>query len=114
FGEGGPAIKKLARTYFFFSEEMRRDLRYPILTGSVPDLNMRNGIFPMDVCLSANVPTTATATCTSVLPAGTPLSSRATINPVAQQYLNFIYSGLPAPTDALTRSLLFPALNKAD
>ena len=114
FGEGGPAVKKLKRTYFFFSEEMRRDLRYPTLTGSVPDLNMRNGIFPMDICLSANAPTAATATCTSVLPAGTPLSSRATINPIAQQYLNLIYRGLPPPSDPVTRALVFPAVNVAD
>jgi hypothetical protein len=114
FGEGGPAVKKLKRTYFFFSEEVRRDLRYPTLTGSVPDLNMRQGIFPMDICLSANAPTAATATCTSVLPAGTPLSSRAAINPVAQQYLDFIYRGLPAPSDPVTRALVYPAINVAD
>src|SRR5436190_18331933 len=109
FGEGGPAVKKLARTYFFFSEEQRKDRRYPTLSGTVPDLNMRAGIFPLDICLTANVPTAATATCTSILPAGTPLSSRATINPVAQQYLNLIYSPLPPPTDALTRALVYPA-----
>src|SRR5438270_379302 len=73
FGEGGKAVHKLARTYFFFSEEQRKDRRYPTLSGTVPDLNMRQGIFPMDVCLSANVPTTTTATCLNVLPAGTPL-----------------------------------------
>src|SRR5256714_7392949 len=101
FGEGGKAVHKLARTYFFFSEEQRKDRRYPTLSGSVPDLNMRQGIFPMDVCLSANVPTTATATCLNVLPAGTPLSSKATINPIAQQHLNLIYNKLPAPTDAV-------------
>src|SRR5438128_1842985 len=80
FGEGGRATKKVARTYFFFSEEQRRDLRYPTLSGTVPDLNMRQGIFPIDICLSANVPTSTSATCTDVLPAGTPFASRATIN----------------------------------
>ena len=114
FGEGGPAVKKLARTYFFFSEEQRKDRRYPTLSGTVPDLNMRAGIFPMDICLSANAPTAATATCTSILPAGQPLSSRATINPVAQQYLSLIYNPLPPPTDAVTRALVYPASNIAD
>ncbi len=61
FGEGGDAIKRLKRTFFFFSEEQRKDRRYPTLSGSVPDLNMRRGIFPMDICIRANVPTTATA-----------------------------------------------------
>jgi hypothetical protein len=114
FGEGGAAVKKLARTYFFFSEEQRKDRRYPTLSGSVPDLNMRQGIFPMDICLSANVPTTATATCLNVLPAGTPLSTKVPINPVAQQYLTFVYNKLPAPTDPVTRALLYPAINIAD
>ncbi len=66
---------------------------------------MRQGIFPIDICLSANAPTSTTATCLNVLPAGTPLSSVATINPVAQQYLNFIYNKLPAPSDPVTRIL---------
>jgi hypothetical protein len=114
FGEGGSAVHRLARTYFFFSEEQRKDRRYPTLSGSVPDLNMRQGIFPMDICLSANAPTAATATCTNILPAGTPLSSRATINPIAQQYLSLVYNKLPPPTDAVTRALVYPAINVAD
>jgi hypothetical protein len=110
FGEGTRgAAKRVRGTYFFFSEEQRKDRRYPTLAGTVPDLNMRQGIFPIDICLRANAPTAATATCLDVLPAGTPLSSRASINPVAQQYLSFVYNKLPAPTDALTRALNYPA-----
>jgi hypothetical protein len=114
FGEGGKSFGRMKNTFFFFSEEQRKDHRFPLLSSTVPDLNMRQGIFPIDICLSSNVPTTATATCLNILPAGTPLSSKATINPVAQQYLNFIYNKLPLPTDPLTRALLFPALNQAD
>jgi hypothetical protein len=114
FGEGGKGWGKLSRTFFFFSEEQRKDHRYPLLSSTVPDLNMRQGIFPIDICLSANAPTTATATCLNILPAGQALSTKATINPVAAQYLSFIYNKLPPPTDALTRALLFPALNRAD
>ena len=115
FGEGNGGIgHKLDRTFFFFSEERRRDRRFPTLSSTVPDLNMRQGIFPIDICLRANAPTAATATCLEVLPAGTPFSSRATINPVAQQYLNFIYNKLPAPTDPVTRTLNFPTQAKAD
>ncbi|HEX8720006.1 MAG TPA: carboxypeptidase regulatory-like domain-containing protein [Pyrinomonadaceae bacterium] len=109
FGEGGSAVKRVRGTFFFFSEEQRKDRRYPTLSGTVPDLNMRQGIFPMDVCLRANAPTATTATCLEVLPAGTPLSTRAPINPVAQQYLNFVYNRLPAPSDPVTRALNFPA-----
>jgi hypothetical protein len=114
FGEGGRAVSKAPRTFFFFSYEQRIDHRYPTLSATVPDLAMRQGIFPIDICLSANAPTAATATCTNVLPAGTPLSSRATINPIAQQYLNFVYNKLPAPTDPLTRTLNYPALGVFD
>src|SRR5256886_7132368 len=118
FGEGGRAIYKPARTFFFFSEEQRKDRRYPILTGTVPDANMRVGIFPMDICLSATIatttPTISPSNCTNILPAGTPISSKAAINPVAQQYLDNIYKRLPLPTDPVTRVLLGPALNVAD
>jgi hypothetical protein len=117
FGEGsGSALVKVPRTYFFFSEEQRKDRRYPTLSSTVPDANMRQGIFPIDICLRANAPTTnaAQAQCLEILPAGQPLSSRVPINPVAQQYLNFIYNKLPLPTNALTRALTFPAKNVAD
>jgi hypothetical protein len=115
FGEGGAAVKRLKRTFFFFSEEQRHDLRYPTLSSTVPDANMRQGIFPMDVCISAfTAASTGAVPCTNVLPAGQPLSSKVPINPIAQQYLSLIYNGLPLPTDPVTRALLFPALNKSD
>lgn len=114
FGEGGKMGGRLSKTFFFFSEEQRKDHRYPLLSSTVPDLNMRAGIFPIDICLSANAPTAATATCLNVLPAGQALSTKAAVNPVAAQYVNFIYNKLPAPSDPLTRALLFPALNQAD
>ncbi len=114
FGEGGPATKTIKRAFFFFSEEQRHDLRNPLLSSTVPDLNMRQGIFPMDVCVSAfTAATTGAVPCTNVLPAGQPLSSKVAINPVAQQYLTDIYNGLPLPTDPVTRALLYPALGKA-
>src|ERR1044071_1655394 len=108
---------KVARTYFFFSEEQRKDRRYPLLTApaGVPDLQMRQGIFPIDICLSAfTAVTNGTPACTSVLPKGTPLSSVVPINPVAQQYLNFIYNKLPPPTDPVARSYIAPARGLAD
>jgi hypothetical protein len=36
------------------------------------------------------------------------------INPIAQQYLDFIYKKLPPPTDALTRALVYPTLGIFD
>lgn len=114
---GGPIylpFKRLKKTFFFFSEEQRRDLRFPTLSSTVPDANMRQGIFPMDVCVSAfTALTTGAVPCTNVLLAGQPLSSKVAINPIAQQYLTSIYSKLPLPTDPVTRALLFPALGQA-
>ena len=115
---GGPIyipMKRLKRTFFFFSEEQRKDIRYPTLSSTVPDANMRQGIFPMDVCVSAfTAATTGAVPCTNVLTAGQPLSSKVPINPIAQQYLSSIYNNLPSPTDPVTRALLFPALNTSD
>jgi hypothetical protein len=118
FGEGGRATTKLSRTYFFFSEEQRKDRRYPVLSGNtVPDLNMRSGVFPIDICLSATIatatPAIAPANCTSVLPAGAAMPT-GLISPVAQQYLDNIYKKLPLPTDALSRALTYPASGVAD
>jgi hypothetical protein len=117
-GEGGKWYSKPKGTYFFFSEEQRKDRRYPLLSATVPDANMRNGVFPMDICLSAftatTFPTINPGNCTSILPAGTPMSSMVKVNPVAQQYLNLIYKKMPLPTDPASRALLGPALNTAD
>jgi hypothetical protein len=114
FGEGnGSLFSRVKNTFFFFSEEQRRDIRYPLLASTVPDANMRLGIFPIDICLRGTA-TASTMTCLDVLPANTPLASRATINPIAQQYLNFIYNKLPLPTNPVSRALSFPALNLFD
>jgi hypothetical protein len=106
FGQGGSNqgfFRKYEKTYFFFSEEIRRDIRYPTLSSTVPDAGLRAGVFSVPICLQA------TTTCTTVLPAGTPLSSVRTINPLAQQYINLIYNKLPLPNVGAF-GLSFPAL----
>jgi hypothetical protein len=111
-GEDAPTIQKLSKTYFFFSEEQRRDIRYPTLVSSVPDANLRNGIFSVPICLSGTISGT-TRTCTNILPAGTPLATQAAISPVAQAYLNGIYNRLPLP-NGNNGALTAPALGKAN
>ncbi|MEZ5307522.1 MAG: TonB-dependent receptor [Pyrinomonadaceae bacterium] len=101
-------FKKYDRTFFFFSQEFRRDTRYPTLSSTVPDANLRQGIFPVDICLQA----TGT-TCNTVLPAGTSMATSSLINPVSQQYLNFIYNNLPLPNNG-TYGLVFPTKNVAN
>ncbi len=99
FGEANPEdswIKRYDRTFFFFSEEKRKDRRYSAAgTVSVPDENLRRGIFPIPVCINI-IPTSGTPTCTTVLPANTPLSANL-FNPAATAYLNGIYNRLPLP-----------------
>ena len=115
FGEGSGGIaKKLERTFFFFSEEQRRDTRYPTLStrnasGAVPSAQMKQGIFPIPICLSA----TNATTCTSILPAGTPLGSVVPVSNTAQQYITQIWNKVPNPTDAATLQLDFPDINVA-
>ena len=115
FGERDPSdssFGKVPRTYFFFSEEQRKDRRYPALNSTVPDANLRNGIFPVDICLAGTIVSTSSRTCQNILPAGTPLSSRAAINPVSQAYLG-IYRQLPVPNFP-NFNLFFPTRNTFD
>jgi hypothetical protein len=115
FGEGsGGAVRKLSKTFFFFSEEQRRDTRYPTISTTAsstaaPTALMKQGIFPVDICLRA----TTSTNCVDVLPAGTPISSRVPLSNVAQQYVNQIWNKIPNPTNPATLALDFPALNVA-
>lgn len=115
FGERSPDepfFKKMNRTFFFFSEEFRQDKRYPTLTSTVPTNQLKQGIFTVPICLQATG--TTAASCTLILPAGTPITNLRPINPVAQQYINFIYNKLPEPTTLSNFQLLAPALNVAE
>jgi hypothetical protein len=111
FGEGpGRSIgKKLDRTFFFFSEEQRRDIRYVTLTSTVPDANLRQGIFPIPVCLTYNA---AGTTCTEVLPANTALPS-SRLNAASSSYLTQIYNKLPLPNQ-INFGLVSAARNVSD
>jgi hypothetical protein len=98
FGEGASsAFIKVPRTFFFFTEERRKDRRFSApATVTVPDANLRNGIFPIPVCI--NRPALGEASCTGafILPAGTPLPA-SLYNTAAQAYLTGIYNRLPLP-----------------
>lgn len=120
FGERDPSdsyFGKIPRTYFFFSEEQRSDIRFPSLNSTVPDAALRNGVFPIDICLSGTIPAPTVPPsprpCSDILPAGTPFTSQAAINPVSQVYLD-IYRQLPLPNspNPLTPfNLSFPTRN---
>lgn len=119
FGEGGPVFKRYERTFFFFSEEFRKDNRFAAPNAvSVPDANLKAGIFPIDVCINRN--NNAAETCAVGSPfrlaAGTPLNP-ALINPVAAAYIRDIYSRIPnpnTPTAANPYLASFSLANKFD
>jgi len=113
FGEDGPSVGKIARTFFFFSEEQRRDLRYSTLVATVPDANLRLGIFPIDVCINRNDISSQTCTGAFRLPAGTPLPS-SQLNSAAAAYVTQIYNKLPLPTNPATLGLTSAAINRAN
>ena len=98
FGEtlGGPLwIPKVYngknKTFFFFSQEFRRVITYNSGTATLPTTGQLNGTFTNPVCVQYSG-STCTQTSTQIT----------RINPVAQQYLKDIYSGLPlSPTSNL-------------
>jgi hypothetical protein len=100
FGEGGKGMfTKLRDTFFFFSQEFRRDRRpSSATTVSVPDANLRNGVFPIPVCI--NRPALGETACTGqfILPANTPIPANF-LSPAAQGYINGIYRKLPLPNN---------------
>jgi len=103
FGEADPGegyFRRYQKTFFFFSQEWRKDKRFPTLTSTVPTQNQKNAFFTVPICLQA----TGT-TCNLVLPANSTLTN---INPVAQQYVNFIYNQLPLPNSGVN-TLTAPA-----
>ena len=114
FGEHDPGdsvFTKYNKTYFFFSEEQRKDRRFPSLTSQVPNANLRAGVFSFPICLSGTISGT-TRTCSQMLTAGSPLPS-ATINPVSAAYLTNIFNKIPLPNFAPFQ-LIAPASGKAD
>ncbi|MCU1291087.1 MAG: TonB-dependent receptor [Acidobacteria bacterium] len=111
FGEANPDesyFKRYDRTFFFFSQEFRKDLRYPTLVSTVPSAGLRQGVFTAPICLQVTA-----GVCSEVLPTGTPLTNVRPINPVAQQYLTNIYNKLPLPNSATGFGLNFPTFSES-
>jgi hypothetical protein len=88
---GGPIIiprlynPTKRKTFFFFSEEVRRVITYPTFVAAVPSASERQGGFPLPVCLNASCTQTGTMV--------------TTIDPAAQAYLTDIINKLPLPND---------------
>jgi len=83
---GGPIWKD--KTFFFFSEEVRRVITYTTFVAAVPTADERAGKFPVPVCLNA--------ACTDT---GAQVTK---IDPAAQAYLTDIIDKLPLPAPGCT------------
>lgn len=95
-------FRKYPKTFFFFSEEQRRDSRFSAATTvTVPDANLKAGIFPIDVCINRNNVTTENCTIGNPgrLAAGTPIPA-SMYSPAAQAYLSRIYSKIGLPNNS--------------
>jgi len=86
------------RTFFFYSEELRRVVQQNPVTGVVPDANERAGNFENPVC---SVYPNADGSCP-----GQVITNVSAINPAAAAYLKDVYSHLPLPTTP-SQDLLF-------
>ena len=97
-----------SRTFFFFSGEFRRDSRFTApVTTTVPTAALRNGTFPMPVCINPilpppppGAPPNPTCTGSNILPANTPLPADRW-SPAARAYVNGIYNNLPLPNSGI-------------
>ena len=85
-----PKIYKASKTFFFMSEEFRRVITYTSLQGTAPTAAEKQGVFSAPVC-TAFTGSTCTASSTTV-----------NIDPVAQAYIQDIFSKIPdAPASHL-------------
>jgi hypothetical protein len=91
-------FKRWDRTFFFFSQEFRKDRRFTTVSPTVPTADMRAGKFPIPVCINRN--NVATETCTpetpGYLPANTPIPA-SMLSPAALAYVQQVYNNLPLP-----------------
>ena len=113
FGENdGGFFRRYDKTFFFFSEEVRNDRRSTTLVSTVPNANLRNGIFTSPICLQVTgTLCTASLNASPTNPLSLPVG---TINPVAQQYINQVYNKLPLPNGPGAFDLQFPTPAVAD
>ncbi|HWB87311.1 MAG TPA: carboxypeptidase regulatory-like domain-containing protein [Bryobacteraceae bacterium] len=94
---GGPVYipghfnKEKNKTFFFFSQEFRRVITYTTFTATVPTADELKGNFVAPVCVASSG-----STCTQTA------SQISSINPIAAQYINDIYSKIALPTSGNT------------
>src|SRR4051794_38137363 len=94
------------KTYFFYSEEIRRIVTSSTTNAQVPTSSELTGVFdatnlPDGLCQAYD----ASGNCTNqVLPVGNTVTLTQPINPVAAAYITDVFSRLPLATDPLTHT----------
>lgn len=95
---GGPVwipkvYEQKNKTFFFFSEEVRRNITYTNPTAEIPTSGMLTGQFAHPVCVSFNASNNCTGTATSI--------AAGSFDPVAAAYLKDVYSHYPQPNQTV-------------
>ncbi len=85
------------KTFFFFSQEIRRVISYNLVTDFVPTAAERAGTFPVPVCIAFNGPA---ATCANTGVTQIPTTS---FSPTAQAYLKDVFASVPLPNAGPTQ-----------
>lgn len=99
---GGPVYiphvynEKKEKTYFFFSQEIRRVITYGTVSALVPTAGMKVGNFSAPVCTAFDANGNCTAT-------GMTISN---INPTAAAYIKDIWNNVPTPNQPGTANTL--------
>lgn len=91
---GGPVwipkiYEQTNKTFFFFSEEARRNITYSTPIGELPTAGMLGGNFAHPVCVAFDAANNCTRTATSI-----PVTS---FDPIAAAYLKDVFSKYPLP-----------------
>src|SRR5262249_16735276 len=106
FTFGGPIRKN--KTFFFYSQEMRRIITYTTFSPILPTTAQLAGNFTSPVCTSFTGATGTTCAST-----GTQITN---INPISAAYIKDIYSKLPLPASGASNTVFVPqrAINNAN
>src|SRR5262249_47452144 len=91
---GGPVYipkvyEQTDKTFFFFSEDVRRNIVYTTPQALVPTAAMLGGNFRVPVCTAFSAANACTAIGTSIAPAS--------FDPVAKAYIQDVFSKYPTP-----------------
>lgn len=89
------------KTFFFFSQELRRVITYGGVTAIVPTAAELQGTFDKPVCVQFDATNGCTSTATQIT----------TIDPTAAAYIKDIWSKVPPSTDPTTHTIVNPLRN---